>query len=293
MNRQQERTKMTKLLTLLTAACLGVAANTQAAFLLYEGYDYTTGAINWTDIDGGVGFDSAGWTTATAAPTGTIVAPLDFSDYDDLYGSGNAFFQANSGNTETATRGVNVNHSGTLWGSYLYQSTQQGPGSINQRSYFSFDGAARLSANANPTGFESGISVNDADETETTFVPVNNTTYLYIGKWEDTGGSADLDFATLWVLSAANYDAIKGGGITEAELNTTNSGSVTATGSWGGIVDTGNLQLTFRRQDGNIDEVRYGTDLDIVFSAIPEPTTLLLVGAGLAGLLILRGRRKL
>ncbi|GEM_PF-5225052 len=270
-----------------------LAIQTHAAVLIYEGFDYSSGGINWSDINGGTGFDSGGWAPPVSY-TATIVSGLDFSDYDDNYSNGNAllFQTGGTGNARNANRGVNVNSSGTVWGSYLFNLSSD-TGS-NEEFRTSFDGSARLLANVSGGTNFSGVSINnsDANEAASAFTPPVGTTYLYIGKWEDTGGTSDLDTGTMWILSAANYDAIKAGGITEAELNATNSGTATAIGSWGGITDTASFDFDFRRYQGTIDELKYGSEIGDLFTAIPEPSSLSLIGLALGTVYVVRLKKK-
>jgi len=107
----------------------------------------------------------------------------------------------------------------TVWASYLFSynvTPGTGPsyysGLITQNSSYPDNGRFGLSNASNfVANYESPGGTSSAGAS------AQNTTYLMVGKY--VGGTG----MTLWVLSTANYDAIKSGGITEAELNATNT----------------------------------------------------------------------
>jgi hypothetical protein len=133
-----------------------------------------------------------------------------------------------------------------------------------------------------------GTSTIDGTNTGTYANQSGHPVYLYVAKFTSSG-------ETLWVLSAANYDAISPGGITEAELNATNTATATNAITTGGISTSQYLQLCNwanwgDNADLHIDELKYGETVGDVTSAIPEPATMALLSLGAVAMLF--GRRR-
>lgn len=245
-----------------------------AQLLVQESFNYTVGA-NLTGQNGGTGFSGA-WENGWNGSGGTIVAGLSFSDYPT---SGAALRLHSATNAVPALneRPMSANFGAapqTVWSSCLVSySYTNGPGYFLTEMY-----TAGNNASAN---FRHGIRVNSSGTNYGVRYEGNpvtggansaNTTYLLIGKY--SGGTS----TTVWSLSAANYNAIKAGGITEAELNATNSGKFVDTIATG----EGNTLLSYLALStmtltsgttvtATYDEVRLGLTLSDAVGGSPLP----------------------
>lgn len=276
-----------------TAILLSNTAN--ATLLSYEGFDYTTGqALNTQN--GGLGWSGNAW---GAEARYTIVPGLSLSDYAV---SGNAVqMNDDTGTTNTqllANRQVaSTENPSTLWYSYLYR-----PDSTVDSSYSGLQlhttttnpDASRLrSANRGWNVATGGVGV-DNGLTRGTQDFTDSTPYLVISKFSGLNGTSIE--GKWWSLRAGEYDAIKAGGITEAELDATNYDNATETVALSYAFDTSKyVQIQWvtsnaATQAGTFDELRHATQLDDLFVAIPEPSSATLLGLGIALLAGLRRR---
>lgn len=200
----------------------------RAALLVSENFNYPLGA-SLVGQNGGAGFGGAWFRHYSANADGVVVAPLTFSDYPV---SGNAVLlssQSPGNNKCINIRTISANFGPapqTVWSSYLFSHTVT-PGTSpayyggmsTQNNTYPDDTRNGLAGTNGSTKFlanyqSPGGSSSSASHSQ-------GTTYLLVGKY--TGGSN----LVVWVLTAANYDAIKPGGITEAELNATNFAKMT------------------------------------------------------------------
>ena len=82
--------------------------------------------------------------------------------------------------------------------------------------------------------------------------------YLCVAKFENMGSSGT---ETLWTLSAANYDAIKAGGITEAELNANYSNRIIKTSMASASLNNNYVRIGVNTNGGSstatFDEIKY------------------------------------
>jgi hypothetical protein len=232
------------LTSVLPVALLGLilaAAPTRAAMLVYEGFSYSSQADNSTlNGSGGAGL-SGTWTGSGTYRT----SGLSFSDLPVSSGSGCAEVNAPAG-LIAASRQINVNHTGTLWGSFLFQSISALDGTSKVADLY-------VRKNATATDYDANVNFGVAPKrygastcdirvggyTNPPSISPNsggtalsqNTTYLILYKVANLiapGGAAASQTISSWMLSAAQYDNFKSGGLTEAELNAANQGSGSA-----------------------------------------------------------------
>jgi len=306
----------------------------RGALLVYDGFDYTQGNL-LTATGGGTGFQSVAWQQTAAGDAGARVVPgLTFSN---LIVSGNAVALDtwNSLNRDgggylvpTGYTSVYLNRpiaSGAAAGSVLWSSFLWKCSAGSTRWYSDSDIGVASSAGIRPQRFSVwtgakenggnpaaniiGVSTREQYWTSTSVSPPDSypthdgNTYLFIAKWSKV---EQANSCTLWMLNASDFDAIKAGGITEAELNANYRRMVPHTGdSWMSPSDVtfaaGNFVSLFQFNSsitggapwGSWDELRYGIGADptaagILPFLVPEPASLCLLLLG--GLTQLRRR---
>ncbi|MEO8353143.1 MAG: PEP-CTERM sorting domain-containing protein, partial [Chthoniobacteraceae bacterium] len=274
--------------SLAAIALLASATSTvKGALLMEEAFDgpgYDLGATTLAGLSGGTGFGGP-W-ISNGNGSRTIVAGLAFGDYPV---SGNAITYAPSSTSVGDRRDIGdfsiVATGGELWMSYL---SVYNFGPVN-------GGASMLTDDGNGSSIFSlqrgnGGATMGLVGVDNTLVAASGVstgvTILMIARFDNfgLGSMATPQLGTYWALSQANYDAIKSGGITEAELIANNlataTDSVTVPISYStttnvvigaGSVASGSLTL---------DELRWGTDLQFIM--VPEPSSALLAGLGAA-----------
>lgn len=137
------------------------------------------------------------------------------------------------------------------------------------------------------TGTNASIFYNNTSATAA-FAAGTSTTYWLVGNltYSESGGTTTFSSANLWVLDASSGNP------------PANAGSLgAATVAWSGTsTSAANRTPTFLAfhtnsspNDPQFDEVRVGTDY---LSVVPEPSSALLLGFGLAGLAYLRRRQQ-
>ena len=214
----------------LAGLALVVSTRAQASLLVYEGFNYAgqsdNAALNGAAFSGGIGL------SGTWAGAGKYrAAGLSFSDFAVAGGC------AEGTNAEIYYRKLNVNQTGTIWASFLFKSVSAVDTTTNlsdlivskkangndwqietnfavaPKKYNGTTGDIRLGGNTNPPEVANntgGVAV------------AQNTTYLVLFKVQNltpSGGVATSQTLTSWILSAAQYDNFKSGGLTEVELN--------------------------------------------------------------------------
>ena len=190
--------------------------------------------------------------------------------------------------------------SGYIWTSYLVQinarpstltnfgiamgflpttNSNWGPGAGKEY----YEAAADvLMQSSDPTNSNVGLLNKDSSTMGQNAVSGNATlsagvTYLIVGKFKVDAATTD---AKVWALTAANYDSIKAGGITEAALTSANHGfasDTTASHASGmGLTSTNFLYFQITGVSGStcdvdLDELRVGTGADpATAGVVPE-----------------------
>ena len=224
------------LIALGAALALAVSTTARASLVVYEGFNYAgqsdNAALSGAAFNGGTGL-SGTWAGPGKYRTGGLM-------FSDLAVAGGC---AEGANSDIYYRKLNVNQTGTIWGSFLFKSvsavdatitlssfivSKQANGNdwqtttsfgVTPKKYQGTTGDIRLGGNStNPTAFGNvgGTAV------------TQGTTYLVLFKVENliaSGAAATSQTITSWILSDAQYDNFKGGGLTETELNSAAQGS--------------------------------------------------------------------
>ena len=288
---------------LLAAAALLTSSLSQAAVLLYEPFDYGTGAIAGK---GGseLGFDGGSlWTENSTKTTNVQEATLAFGT---LVTSGGEFRYNVASGTDLnryASRDMSVSvPTGDLFVTYIM--TGPNGGRLNGGVYINGTealqefGALRSQYNpANSNGVFEPHVYYGGESAITTVNISNGPTYMYVQQYtglrSGSGGTTQL-----WVINAANYDAIAADGLVtaaELDLNSVQSTPVlTLAGAAPTLDGSENLRLHFHdngsaNTDYVLDEIRIATTLGDAM-AIPEPSASVLLGLG--AIALLRRRRR-
>jgi hypothetical protein len=271
---------------LIVAGLLALPATLPATLLFYEGFDYTVG----------------GSTTGLTTLGSSSESPDFYGDIDtNAFGAGtNQELQVLSGSV-TGSNASPFSSSGnslswqTGWANgFAGLNTAISP-STSEDYYFSFlarssstnsltisfeisnGGNQRLQAGVNGTSFFA-TSANATSDTDTGGTFAVDTTYFIVGKMSI--GATD----TISLAAYAPGDTVDA------------SEPATWMASASGSTGTANLNnIRYRVYGGNageavLDEVRFGTTWEAV--AIPEPSTLMLVGVALAGVGLLHRRKR-
>ncbi len=229
---------LTNALPLAVLSLICAAAPARAAMLVYEGFCYSPQADNST-LAGSGGTGLAGTWTGQGIYRNS---GLTFSDLPVGSGSGCAELNAPAG-LLAASRPLGVNQTGTLWGSFLFQSITPLDGTTKVADFYVRKNAAATDYDANvnfgvaPKRYgASTCDIRVGGNTNPPSINPNaggtalsqNTTYLILYRVDNLlppAGSATSQSITSWILSAAQYDHFKSGGLTEAELNAASQGS--------------------------------------------------------------------
>ncbi len=296
-----------KFVATLVASTIVAASSAQATLIAYDGFDYTAGE-SLVGKSGGVGMQGA-WSLANPGNGGlnsaNVVAGLTFSDYPVAGNAAEVLTNYQSGDNYdgvTAARQINLANplpsNSTVYAAMLFRHVENpsfANGSTLSVGSTESGGQNRLIARPvaafgddNPDKVATGAG-NEATDSPTAGILIGET-YLIVAKFTGLNQpdfSNAVNTATLWALSAANYDAIKGGGITEAELDANSvarafrSDGPSDFGSYLAQTDFLRLSATTAYGINNrsvFDEVKLATQLgDVV--PVPEPTSALALGA--------------
>lgn len=302
------------------------ATKVDAALVVYEGFDAgaTAGALVGKSGATSVGFDAGAWGNFNGAGSALYeTGGLTFGSGGTTLVTigGNAKISTVGPNTVAVARGLNVTITGTAWGSFLMSRVANSgtetdiiellvntsaTGHDNNaefviagEEYLSTFGGLRGKSNPIWPSYNTGSALTDGDK------------YLVLYKATNLGGTSGTTDLSTWILSSAQFDNFKPGGLTEAELNSASTGttssdvmqrgtlSYTPGGSYPRLTSADFLlmQLGFGTT-GQYDELRIsnnasggaGGGLDEV-TPIPEPSTAALLLAGLLLMSSMRRRR--
>lgn len=302
---------MPRKITSLTAALAFIAlatVNCSADILFYEGFNYDVGNDSLIGQSGGVGFGNTAWekhvdASVNGAPAISVTSTsIGFSDFAT---TGNVALLENNSDPQghvIAARQLPASFSiaagSTVYQSFLYRQGFQ-PGDEGARDVSTAYASNPLDApravwnRVNTAfGFNDPDAIGfgyDSSPTGQQQVYDNVSPVLVINKLENVNG-AGAQSGTLWMLSEANYDAIKADGITETELDANSIGRIEETVSGVTLGGGDYFQLRSRTQGTSFntplfDEIKLFTDLNdlqLTPTAVPEPSTaivLLLVGS--------------
>jgi hypothetical protein len=221
----------------LAGLALAVSTTARAGVIVYEGFNYAGQADNAplgaAAFNGGTGLSGNWQGTGKYRSTG-----LTFSDLAVAGGC------AQNSNSDIYYRPLSVSKTGTIWGSFLFKSVGVVDNSDTLLSYIVSKQAGGRDYDSNTSfgvtpkrykGYESEIRVGGNTPNPTTLsnsggtAVTQGTTYLVLFKVENLiasgAATAVSQSITSWILSVAQYDNFKSGGLTEAELNAASQGS--------------------------------------------------------------------
>lgn len=305
----------------LVIAALGLLPTStgRAALLIYEGFNgYTPStalqgqAVSANAVGLKNSYTQLGQPGVTAS---TVVLP-----FSDLVITGGSIVGTSS---QASGVGVSIGNvgvvSGTIYSSYLFQRTTglEATGSSQLRindsagggtgNMYYFSAAQQAVAKDSPSMVSYDPTITGASTAFTEGPLAAGVTYIVVSEFTNVGTTSGN--ATMWIMTAAQFDNFKSGGFTAAELNSASLGSLSteitarafensvslAAGKGFAENDGMQINLTAGNTGTNnfyrMDEIRWGTTLDDVLPVIPESSAAALLG--LAGLGFLGRRRRL
>ncbi|MFV1968535.1 MAG: hypothetical protein ACC628_24190 [Pirellulaceae bacterium] len=302
---------------LLGLACFTAGPVAMGELVISEPFAYDVGDL--LGQNGGTGWGSAWDVFISSGQTGSATVESGSLAFSDYATSGNRLRMSSSDSADPnstkyvrpfRTTGAEGVTSGDLWVSFLYQridDASQWTGVL--QNGWSSDGAQLgIRVNNNPgihfrmrpnKETSAGIYVrygdtgvtNAGDGTQTS---VDGNTYLFVTQFKDvnTDTIKPQIAATMWMLSEADYDAVKGGGLLNDNYTLKAVAPDFSESAWG-LEPASDLRLLhlYRRTFANenhafvedLDELRFGNtlaDVGLPAVGIPEPSTLLLAVIG-------------
>lgn len=276
------------LMAAMTACSLAIVTNTQAALLVYDGFE-TPGDYTVDSTINGISGGTGDWTSSWAVGGGTINAVENSIPVTGLVQSPGKI--STNPDTDTAAN-VRRQFDGTafdalgseVWFSYAYSREA---GSNNHNVFITGDGSATryfglrsenaTSSEVNATLRFSGSTV---EKSAASISLVNGEDYFIIGRMTfepEVGVFARLD---VW-SNPMDFSSVGALGAADMFVQTTNVYDSGFSDVW--IQNGANASYEF-------DEIRIGSTLANV-TPVPEPTVAILVG--LTGLAVLVFRRRL
>jgi hypothetical protein len=299
-----------------TFAVIAILSPARATLLVYEGFNgYSTGSlVGQTASSSTIGltgnYQSVGGTSLSAVSSGLTLG--------NLVVSGGA---ANSSSQTAAAIGVafsnSVSATGTIYSSYLAQINTS-PTSPNDSALYMGIGSSPTGTNATRTFKSYGVSGSGANTPGIAYGATDimspspalslNTTYAIVARYTRVGSTLSVGspgVATLWVLTADQFNYFSIGGFSDAELDAATVGSgatnvyntLTQTVTSGSYTFDNTKALQFSTTAANgassfyMDEIRWGTSLNDVLP-IPEPQVVVLLAISAGLLLVSRKRRE-
>ena len=275
----------------------------QATPLIYEGFSgYTPGTLE------GQTTTALGLTGTYSQPNWGSPTPLVATSTGLTFGSGTATLPVTGG--AVASTGAHYDPpyeaalntgaiTGTLWGSYLFNfGSNAYAGSAFFTSFSDGLGTkaadGKISISYDPPPFTGNANPYTANAV---YWFDANTTYMVITEWTNLGNldNSGTGTGTMWLLTAANYNSLIANGLTKANLNTYKSATVSTTGTAFTLDNSDSARFGITAGGSGytrtLDEIRWGTTLADVASAVPEPGILALVAGSMGVLALLRRRR--
>ena len=269
--------------------------------VLFAAFPMTTcGAVIFSDsLDYGGsdillnGVNATGWTT----PSSTLLiydADAGLTDVRVTGATGGALGIPGSTTSQTAQKSFtsypmsNITAGGTVWMSALVQYVSGGTNDYFVRSTGGGSTVTDLGFGITSTGTlqlygSDGGSANTVINTGTT--GITSGTYLIVVRATKGTGTSPLDSTIdLWLDPADTTDPGTLGSVTFS------TGADSKFGRDSQALDRMEVEMA---SGGAIDEIRFATDFsELNLYSIPEPSTAILAGLGLAGLCLRRKRRK-
>jgi hypothetical protein len=310
---------------LVAALALFTLPNTSnAAIFVYEGFNYggsDLGSLSGLGGGGSVGFGANTWALGLGATdtSGYKAAGLTFSNLDVVGGVGTMSSPAFTvAGRRTFSRQLGITQTGTVWGSFLFRTTDVGqPGAAvivdNTAGPFDQGGHFHASTTRDATAIGKILMNDNASNVNNSGTNISpNTTYLHLFKMTNLGAASTTHTMDNWILTEAQFDNFKGGGLTEAELNAATLGTGATQVQQRATLNSGTFVATMTTTDFlalnavgsttapfEFDEIRFSNvDLNEVVplassggGAVPEPSTFALGILAIAGLAACRWRR--
>ncbi|HBG28035.1 MAG: hypothetical protein A2Y10_17565 [Planctomycetes bacterium GWF2_41_51] len=269
-------------ITIILCCLLLPLENIYAELIVSESFDYPVGPLN--AANGGTGWNGA-WQETSADGDANIVAGLKFEDYSSIGNAARLKITNLSGYVVcTATRNFGVDFpkaasyepvgSDDLWVSFLYKQSGA-PLTDNNSRIAEIRNAAGPRFRMKPkNGSSQGVALGyDTTLTaESSKTVQDGSIYMFIVKFPDINETSGSN-ANMWVLTDANYAAIKTDGITESELNSNSYMFVSEIHSQRDFTSDNAIELVLADSsetgfEATLDEIRYGTTLNDVIKNI-------------------------
>lgn len=288
--------------SVLLGALLLAAPSLQATLLVYEGFNYGLADNATIHNAAGTGTGTQGnWTVTNVTGSSSVYQTTGLSFGSNfLTSAGGAFKQSSTWSTAntnqtTATLRLDTTTTGTLWSSYLVSYTtistsnggfaRQGVSTDTAGTTVNLLSQVYSNTLASDRKLGSGYDATPTASSNTAFA--TGTNYLFISSFTNVGtalSAGTTGVATTWVFTQTGYDNwVTVGGSSQSALDTyafKKMADAAVTSGTYGFDSVGYLtfQTNSPDQGGHnftaiYDELRYGTELSDVVSAVPEPST--------------------